>query len=347
MSRSKLNETSRSSRTLTCVPRSAIVVVPSGPTMPSLTLSSPPRRISVWVWIRSLAPSATLPSATTAPAAGDSSVAERGQRRHDAERAEDVEGDLVRRGLVHLGEPVEVGVDRPELRRDLPRPAVLGQAEPQQEQADPVARIPRAGPEGRLAVAGERRLGRRLDVELAVDLAADERAADELDSHADLPEAVGAILIRGLRVVVRERFGDAPADLGPAFLGAGGSVGVHACEPPARRSRGRSGAAGRDVHVLVAGRSVAMCGRRMHVRVPEAGQDRYGHVATPLAELPVPVLFDGGVVALERCVAVDEEPRARADLRETIGHHRAECRARGVPPRSAAGPVLVLAAFAA
>ena len=34
----------------------------------------------------------------------------------------------------------------------------------------------------------ERRLGGRLDVELAVDLAADERAPDELDAHADLAE---------------------------------------------------------------------------------------------------------------------------------------------------------------
>ena len=74
--RSNVNATSMSSRTLTCVPRSSTVVVPSAPTMPSETITSAPRRISFCVCIRSLAPSATEPSATSAPAAGDSSVAD-------------------------------------------------------------------------------------------------------------------------------------------------------------------------------------------------------------------------------------------------------------------------------
>ena len=64
-----------SSRMLTVVPRGSTVAEPSGAMTPWLTTSSPPRRMIFWVLIRLLAPSAMLPSDTSAPAAGDSSAA--------------------------------------------------------------------------------------------------------------------------------------------------------------------------------------------------------------------------------------------------------------------------------
>ena len=64
-----------STSTVTWVPRWDTVVIPSAPRMPCDTMISAPRRVSRWVCSRSEAPSAIEPNATTAPAAGDSSVA--------------------------------------------------------------------------------------------------------------------------------------------------------------------------------------------------------------------------------------------------------------------------------
>jgi hypothetical protein len=116
-----------------------------------------------------------------------------------------------------------------------------------------------------LAAAAQRRLGRRLDVELAVDLAAHERAAHELDADADLVEAVRWLRSGRRRVGAgwrggrgsgqlagdRDRGGWVGADCprAPPGRGACGRRGLAIDRCPRPSSRGAVGAAGDDVGV--------------------------------------------------------------------------------------------------
>ena len=185
--------TSTSSSTATVVPRGSVVADPSGAMVPWLTTSSPPRRMIFWVSMRLLAPRATVPSETRAPAAGDSSAAAElsGARTLTAPRTlRAVTSEWARSIWASPSRSASAARNSALTSHESRSSAIRSRTRKVQ--------MPSEGLRGPVRSGGwewwaQRGLRRGLDVELAVDLGADEGAAQQLDPDPDLAEAVRAV----------------------------------------------------------------------------------------------------------------------------------------------------------
>ena len=83
-----------------------------------------------------------------------------------------------------------------------------------------------------------------MDIELAVQLSADERAADELDPDADLAEEVRTARVGGPRVGVERRLRRRARELGRDRLGRGRAEGGRRARVPPAGSPGAGAGSG-------------------------------------------------------------------------------------------------------